>query len=89
VFVEIGYVAKTAWLNDLVEYSDNKSIKVNRNNETKTPGLLAAGDVTDIEYKQVIISGGEGAKAALQAYKYLQTTKGVKGADIDWGTVKK
>jgi len=88
VFVEIGHVAKTEWLGSLVEYDAKKGIVVNRNNETKTPGLFAAGDVTDIEYKQIIISGGEGAKAALQAYKYLQTTKGVKGTNIDWGVNK-
>jgi len=89
IFVEIGHMAKTKWLGDLVEYDERGQIKVNKNCETKTPGLFAAGDVTDIEYKQIIISGGEGAKAALQAYKYLQQTKGIKGAGIDWGVVKK
>jgi len=89
IFVEIGHVAKTKWLGDLVEYDERGQIKVNKNCETKTAGLFAAGDVTDIEYKQIIISGGEGAKAALQAYKYLQQTKGIKGAGIDWGVVKK
>ncbi len=89
VFVEIGHVAKTKWLGDLVEYDERGQIKTNKNCETKTPGIFAAGDVTDIEYKQIIISGGEGAKAALQAYKYLQQTKGIKGAGIDWGVVKK
>lgn len=89
VFIEAGYLAKTDWLKDLVEFGDKNNIVVNRNNETKTPGIFAAGDVTDIEYKQIIISGGEGAKAALQAYKYLQTTKGIAGAGTDWGIVKK
>ena len=89
VFVEIGHMAKTKWLGDLVEYDERGQIKTNKNCETKTPGIFAAGDVTDTEYKQIIISGGEGAKAALQAYKYLQQTKGIKGAGIDWGVVKK
>ena len=89
IFVEIGYMAKTKWLGELVEYDERGQIKVNKNCETKTPGLFAAGDVTDIEYKQIIISGGEGAKAALQAYKYLQQTKGIKGVGIDWGVIKK
>jgi thioredoxin reductase (NADPH) len=89
VFVEIGHVAKTDWVGELVEYDDHKQIKVNINCETKTPGLFAAGDVTDIAYKQIIISGGEGSKAALQAYKYLQATKGIKGVNIDWGITKK
>lgn len=89
VFVEIGHIAKTGWLGDLVEYDQTKQIIVNKDNETKTPGMFAAGDVTDSSYKQIIISGGEGAKAALQAYKYLQATKGIKGVNIDWGIVKK
>lgn len=89
VFVEIGHVAKTSWVGDLVDYDEHKQIQVNKNCETKTPGLFAAGDVTDIAYKQIIISGGEGSKAALQAYKYLQQTKGIKGVNIDWGVVKK
>lgn len=89
LFVEIGHVAKTEWVGDLVEFDEHKQIKTNKNCETKTPGLFAAGDVTDINYKQIIISGGEGAKAALQAYRYLQQTKGIKGVNIDWGTAKK
>ncbi len=89
LFVEIGHIAKTEWVGDLVEFDDHKQIKTNKNCETKTSGIFAAGDVTDIKYKQIIISGGEGAKAALQAYKYLQQTKGIKGTSIDWGTAKK
>ncbi len=89
LFVEIGHVAKTDWVGNLIDYDDHKQIKVNRHCETKTPGIFAAGDVTDIAYKQIIISGGEGAKAALQAYKYLQQTKGIKGVNIDWGVAKK
>lgn len=89
LFVEIGHVAKTEWVGELVEFDDHKQIKTNKNCETKTAGIFAAGDVTDIAYKQIIISGGEGAKAALQAYKYLQATKGIKGVNIDWGVSKK
>lgn len=89
LFVEIGHVAKTEWVGELVEFDDHKQIKNNKNCETKTAGIFAAGDVTDIAYKQIIISGGEGAKAALQAYKYLQATKGIKGVNIDWGVSKK
>jgi len=39
------------------------------------PGIFAAGDISDITYKQAVISAGEGAKAALQAYRYLQGDK--------------
>lgn len=81
VFVEIGHIAKTAWLGDLVEYTDRKEIKISRDCETKTPGLFAAGDVTDITYKQAVISAGEGSKAALQAARFLQ---GDKVLTPDW-----
>ena len=81
VFIEIGYVAKTQWLGDLVEYTDRKEIEISPDCETKTPGLFAAGDVTKITYKQVVISAGEGAKAALQAYRFLQ---GDKALAPDW-----
>ncbi len=74
VFIEIGHIAKTDWVENLVDITDRKEIKITADCETKTPGLFAAGDITEITYKQVIISAGEGAKAALQAYKYLQGT---------------
>ena len=81
VFIEIGHIAKTQWLGDLVEYTDRKELNISLDCETKTPGLFAAGDVTSITYKQVVISAGEGAKAALQAYRFLQ---GDKALIPDW-----
>lgn len=75
VFIEIGHVAKTQWLGDMVEYSDRKEIMISPDCETKTPGLFAAGDLTQITYKQAVISAGEGSKAGLQAYKFLQGDK--------------
>lgn len=72
VFVEIGHIAKTDWVKDLLELTDMHEISVNMDCETNVPGVFAAGDITQISYKQVVISAGEGAKAALQAYKYLQ-----------------
>lgn len=72
IFVEIGHLAKTDWVANLVELDERKEIKISRDCETKTPGLFAAGDITDISYKQAVISAGEGSKAALQAYKFLQ-----------------
>jgi len=43
--------------------------------KTNIPGIFAAGDVTSVPYKQIIIAGGEGAKAALSAYNYVLKTK--------------
>lgn len=86
VFVEIGYIAKTDLVEGLVALNERRQIKVNRYCETSHPGIFAAGDITDITYKQVVISAGEGAKAALQAYKYLQQ-KRRKAVGVDWGKV--
>ena len=84
VFVEVGYIAKTDIVRNLVECNERNQIKVSRDCETSCPGIFAAGDVTDITYKQIVISAGEGAKAALQTYKYLQQKKG-SHVGVDWG----
>ncbi|MBU0613163.1 thioredoxin-disulfide reductase [Patescibacteria group bacterium] len=84
VFVEVGYIAKTDIVKDLVECNERKQIKIGRDCETSCPGVFAAGDVTDITYKQIVISAGEGAKAALQAYKFLQQKSG-NHVGVDWG----
>lgn len=85
VFVEIGYMAKSGWLEGLIDLTDRHEIKISRDCETNVPGVFAAGDIADISYKQVVISAGEGAKAALQAYKYLQGNRPVLP---DWTTKK-
>lgn len=77
IFVEIGHIAKTGWLEGVVDLTERREVKINRDCETSVPGIFAAGDVSDIAYKQVVISAGEGAKAALQAYKYLQGNRPV------------
>ena len=73
VFVEIGYVPSSGFIKDLVEFNERGEIVINpKDNSTKTPGVFATGDVTDVIYKQIIIAAGEGAKAALSAYNFLQ-----------------
>ena len=86
LFIEIGYIAKTDWVKDFVELDARRQIKVDKENRTSVPGVFAAGDITDVDYKQVVVSAGEGAKAALEVYKYLQTKAG-KPAVLtpDWG----
>lgn len=73
VFIEIGYVPSSGFIKDLVEFNKGGEIIINKqDNSTKTGGVFAAGDVTDIAYKQIIIACGEGVKAALSVYDYLQ-----------------
>ena len=71
VFIEIGSVPSTAFLPPRVELNERGEIVIDSNNRTSLPGLFAAGDVTNVVEKQIIIAAGEGAKAALSAYAWL------------------
>ncbi|MEJ2458227.1 MAG: FAD-dependent oxidoreductase, partial [Novosphingobium sp.] len=72
VFVQIGLVPNTEWLKDSgVELTGRGEIVIDEKAATSLPGVFAAGDVTTVPYKQIIISMGEGAKAALSAFDYL------------------
>jgi thioredoxin-disulfide reductase len=81
VFIEIGFIVDTALVKGLVALNEKNEILVNGDQETNVSGILAAGDCTNTPYKQTVISAGEGAKAALQAYRYFS---GGKGVAIDW-----
>lgn len=71
VFVQIGLVANTDWLGSSVERNRMGEIVVDARNATSLPGVFAAGDCTDSPYKQIVISMGSGASAALSAFDYL------------------
>lgn len=79
VFVEIGFVVNADFVKKLVKLDAKNQIEIDHLNGTKTDGLFAAGDVTTIRYKQIVIAAGEGAKAALSAYDYLMTQDGKTG----------
>ncbi len=70
VFIEIGSVPAVDFIKDLKKNKHNEII-VNNKNETNIPGIFAAGDVTDVPEKQIIIAAGEGCKATLSAFKFL------------------
>jgi alkyl hydroperoxide reductase subunit F len=71
VFVQIGLVPNTEWLKGVVELSKHGEIVVDAKGATSLPGVFAAGDVTTVPYKQIVIAVGEGAKAALSAFDHL------------------
>jgi len=75
LFVEIGYLPNSDFVKDTVHLNSRGEIIINALNETSVPGIFAAGDVTDVPYKQIIISAGEGAKATLTANDYLNRLK--------------
>jgi len=70
VFVEIGLIPNSD-LAKGIEKNERGEIKINSHNETDIAGVFAAGDVTDVAEKQIIIAAGEGAKACLEAFRYL------------------
>ncbi len=73
VFVQIGSDANTKCVDSLVEKNSCGDVIVNpSDNSTATEGLFAAGDVTDVSHKQIVIAAGEGAKAGLSVYNYLK-----------------
>ncbi|MFW6345127.1 MAG: alkyl hydroperoxide reductase subunit F [Halomonas sp.] len=72
VFVQIGLVPNTEWLQDSpIELSERGEIVVDARGMTSVPGIFAAGDVTTVPYKQIVIAMGEGSKAALGAFDHL------------------
>lgn len=71
VFVQIGLVPNTDWLGESIERTRFGEIVVDKHGATNIPGVFAAGDCTDSAYKQIIISMGSGATAALGAFDYL------------------
>jgi thioredoxin reductase len=87
VFIEIGFSPKTGWLKDTVELNERKEIVTDKAGKTSVEGIFAAGDCTDVGFKQIVISAGEGSKAALSAYKYLAGKRGLT-AIPDWGEKK-
>ena len=75
VFVEIGLIPNSGLAEGVVAQNQYGEIMVNCDNETNVPGLFAAGDVTTVPEKQIVVAAGEGAKAALRANHYLQRLK--------------
>ena len=72
VFIAIGMTPKADFAENLVEFNEIGEIKIDRDNNTKTKGLFAAGDITDVKYEQIVIACSEGAKSALAVYDYLK-----------------
>ncbi|MHB0852211.1 alkyl hydroperoxide reductase subunit F [Stutzerimonas nitrititolerans] len=74
IFVQIGLLPNSDWLKGTVELSRFGEIIVDAKGQTNIPGVFAAGDVTTVPYKQIVIAVGEGAKASLSAFDHLIRT---------------
>ena len=89
ILVAIGYANQTDWLGGLAETDKIGQIIIDEECRTNTPGLFAAGDVTNIAHKQIVISAAEGAKAAIAVVKYIDGLNGVRTPTLDWGKINR
>jgi len=71
IFVQIGLLPNSEWLKGTVALSPRGEVEVDARGQTSVPGVFAAGDVTTVPYKQIVIAMGEGSKAALSAFDHL------------------
>ena len=71
IFVQIGLVPNTEWLKGPLTLSPRGEIEIDAHNATNIPGVFAAGDVTTVPYKQIIVAMGEGTKAGLSAFDHI------------------
>ena len=82
VFVQIGLLPNTEWLQGTVALSPRGEIEVDAHGRTSVPGVFAAGDATTVPFKQIVIAMGEGSKAALSAFDHLiRTSAPADGAE--------
>ncbi|SIS96036.1 alkyl hydroperoxide reductase subunit F [Neptunomonas antarctica] len=81
IFVQIGLIPNTEWLQGDIELSKHGEIVIDNRGQTSIPGVFAAGDVTTVPYKQIIIAMGAGSTAALSAFDHL-----IRSPLIDTGT---
>lgn len=72
IFVKLGHMVKTDFIRDFVKLDIAGKIIVDKSCSTSRLGIFAAGDITDTPSKQIVISAGEGAIAAISAFKYIQ-----------------
>lgn len=75
IFIEIGLTPNSEFVRDILHLNGSGEIIIDCNSRTSVDGIFAAGDVTGVQDKQIIIAAGEGAKSALSAYRYLLKTK--------------
>jgi alkyl hydroperoxide reductase subunit F len=88
VFVQIGLLPNTEWLEGAVELSPRGEIVIDDRGQTSVPGVFAAGDCTTVPYKQIVIAMGAGATAALSAFDHLiRTSAPAGGADAETAAV--
>lgn len=89
IIIEIGYDVERKLVENILKLNEKGQVIIDHNQATSVPGIFAAGDLTTTTYKQIVIAAGEGAKAALSAFDYIQRKEGKKGISADWHKTKK
>jgi len=88
IFVQIGLLPNTEWLEGTVELSPRGEIVIDNRGQTSVPGVFAAGDCTTVPYKQIVIAMGAGSTAALSAFDHLiRTSAPAEEAEVQRSTV--
>lgn len=87
LIVAVGYEVRSRWYASCLDCTDEGKIRIDDACRTNRSGIFAAGDCTTVPYQQIVISAGEGAKAALSASRYLHELDGTKSPRVDWGYV--
>lgn len=85
IFTAIGFEPRAGFLKDFISLDDSNRIIVAPDCSTSRDGVFSAGDITTVPYQQIVISAGEGAKAALSCYSYIMKKRGARPMKVDWG----
>jgi thioredoxin reductase (NADPH) len=84
LFIEMGSKINLGFVKHLVELNPKGEIKISGGGRTSHPAIFAAGDATDIPYKQIVAACGDGAAAGLSAFNYVEKLRGRPGVRADW-----
>ena len=84
LFIEMGSKINLDFVRHLVKVNSKGEIEVTEGGKTAHPAIFAAGDATNILYKQIVAACGDGAAAGLSAFNYIEKLKGKPGIRSDW-----
>lgn len=89
IIIEMGYLLNTTFLKGLVKLNEKGEVIIDDLAKTSMDGIFAAGDITQIPYKQAVVAAADGVKAALSAYNYIRSLQGLPPVTVDWKAEKK
>ena len=84
LFIEMGSKINLSFVKHLIKINSKGEIEVYESSKTSHPAIFAAGDATNIPYKQIVAACGDGAAAGISAFNYIEKLKGKPGIRSDW-----